>query len=139
MPNYEAAARAIAEWAVGQQVDHTHHHYPEGEYGCPPDASYNSREARDVAAILRTHGVLPLVEPDPAADPEEPTEGWQKYMATGQRVAHYIRDTESLCGRLMFYTSELVEGGLDAAATVGDCAACRRKVSAEVAKREAGK
>lgn len=69
-------------------------------------------------------------------DAEKLTEGWQgeKSWSTPRAKYHYIRNTEALCHGLMFYTGELVPGGLTHSESREDCAPCKRKVDAELAK-----
>jgi hypothetical protein len=63
-------------------------------------------------------------------------EGWQAEKAWSQRVYHYIVGTFSLCGRLGFYTGELMPHKGKKGAE--DCAECFRRVEKRLAKVTAG-
>jgi hypothetical protein len=76
------------------------------------------------------------------ADEIETIDGWQEFTPWGQRVAHYFRASvpggfaDSLCGRVGFFRSTVIAGGIDAEIGDGDCKACARKVEAARARRE---
>ncbi len=60
-------------------------------------------------------------------------EGWG-VIRPGDRKAHYYRDSMSLCHRVGFYAGSLDP---DDQPSPDDCAACRKKLLRETAKRAA--
>ncbi|HXT91401.1 MAG TPA: hypothetical protein VN714_19275 [Trebonia sp.] len=67
------------------------------------------------------------------ADSTEKTEGWG-IIRPGDRKAHYYRDMTSLCRRVGFYTGPL---DADDKPSPDDCAACRKELLRETAKKAA--
>jgi hypothetical protein len=59
------------------------------------------------------------------------TEGWG-VLRPGDRRFHYYRDSMSLCRRVGFYFGELDP---DTGADTKDCAACRKALDRETAKK----
>jgi hypothetical protein len=55
-------------------------------------------------------------------------EGWQAEKHYAQRVYHYVVGTFSLCGKLGFYTGELIPDN-PAKRTREDCRACIKKLN----------
>lgn len=66
-------------------------------------------------------------EKRPQQEKGAPPEGWQAEKHDGQRVYHYIRDTMSLCGKLGFFTGQLMPH-VPAPKGNEDCAACYRRI-----------
>ena len=64
---------------------------------------------------------------------DKPEEGWG-VIRPGDRKAHYYRGSTSLCRRVGFYF-----GPIDADDQPGpdDCAACRKELAREVARKAA--
>jgi len=58
-------------------------------------------------------------------------EGWG-VIRPGDRRAHYYRDSDSLCKRVGWYFGDL---DADEFPSKDDCAACRKKLDREAAKR----
>jgi hypothetical protein len=83
---------------------------------------HTARQVRDVIAYLAVIAG------------EMDAETARNAARAGDRKAHYYRDSVSLCRRVGFYT-----GPLDPADTPSrdDCAACRRELLREAAKRGA--
>ncbi len=61
-------------------------------------------------------------------------EGWQAEGSYTQRKWHFIRGTESLCGKFGLYFGEVIPGGLKSSTSRDDCADCKRRVDREIAK-----
>lgn len=59
----------------------------------------------------------------------QPTEGWQAEKHHSQRIYHYINGTFSLCGKLGFYTGEVIPDNQEKR-TAEDCKACIKKLDA---------
>ena len=55
-------------------------------------------------------------------------EGWG-VIRTGDRVAHYYRNMDSLCGRVGFYNGPIDAD--DGSESSIDCKACRKKLQKE--------
>lgn len=64
------------------------------------------------------------------SEPDAPDEGWG-VIRPGNRVAHYYRDTMSLCRRVGFYRGPLDP---DIATSPDDCVACAKTLAGEDAK-----
>lgn len=64
-----------------------------------------------------------------------PAEGWQDFLAPGNRVAHYFVESRSLCGRVGFYMARLSDP-LTPGKARADCAECRRLVGKRIAAQE---
>lgn len=67
---------------------------------------------------------------------QKEVEGWQAEKYYSQRVYHYIVGIFSLCGKLGFYTGELMPHKGKKGAE--DCSACFRRVEKRLAKASAG-